>query len=132
MVPLPVMEKIYGKNQERLKRTFFSWGCSRWKLQRIWSNLASWWKVREGDTQYMLTPYVMSKKTRTYHPNSWSDKNWQCWSLSKIFHKKGRCQYPGWTGIPKVLCEKCKVHLCFTPKSNCFYSFMCKLFDSIL
>lgn len=37
--------------------------------------------------------------------------------------QKGRCKYPGCGGIPKVLCEKCKVHLCFTPKSNCFKKF---------
>ena len=37
--------------------------------------------------------------------------------------KKARCKNPGCTGIPKVYCEKCKVHLCFTPKSNCFRTF---------
>nr|XP_047132645.1 piggyBac transposable element-derived protein 3-like [Hydra vulgaris] len=37
--------------------------------------------------------------------------------------KKGRCKYPGCTGITKVFCEKCKVHLCFTSNSNCFRKF---------
>jgi hypothetical protein len=37
--------------------------------------------------------------------------------------KKGRCKNPGCDGIPKVYCDKCKVHLCFTPKSNCFTDF---------
>ncbi|XP_066941424.1 piggyBac transposable element-derived protein 2-like [Macrobrachium rosenbergii] len=37
--------------------------------------------------------------------------------------KKGRCKYPGCTGICKVFCCKCRVNLCFTPKSNCFRKF---------
>lgn len=37
--------------------------------------------------------------------------------------KKGRCKNPGCSGICKVFCCKCKVNLCFTPKSNCFMKF---------
>lgn len=29
--------------------------------------------------------------------------------------KKGRCKYPNCTGITRVMCRKCNVHLCFTP-----------------
>ena len=39
------------------------------------------------------------------------------------FSKKLSLQIPNLRRVPKVLCEKCKVHLCFTPKSNCFYKF---------
>lgn len=34
--------------------------------------------------------------------------------------KKGRCKNPGCSGICKVFCHRCKVNLCFIPKSNCF------------
>ena len=34
--------------------------------------------------------------------------------------KRGRCRKPGCSGVPKVRCVKCDVHLCFTPTSNCF------------
>ena len=37
--------------------------------------------------------------------------------------KKGRCQYPGCAGFPKVKCSKCDVRLCFSPTSNCFRKF---------
>ena len=37
--------------------------------------------------------------------------------------KKGRCKLPGCKGIPKVMCGKCKVYLCFTPAKNCFRHF---------
>jgi len=37
--------------------------------------------------------------------------------------KRGRCKEPNCAGIPKVMCTKCKVHLCFTPSSNCFMEF---------
>jgi hypothetical protein len=37
--------------------------------------------------------------------------------------KSGRCKKPNCVGIPKVICTKYKVHLCFTPSSNCFMEF---------
>jgi hypothetical protein len=37
--------------------------------------------------------------------------------------KRGRCKKPNCVSIPKVICTKCKVHLCFTPSSNCFMEF---------
>lgn len=37
--------------------------------------------------------------------------------------KRGRCKKPNCVGVPKVMCTKCKVHLCFTPSSNCFMEF---------
>ena len=43
--------------------------------------------------------------------------------FSSFVDKKGRCKYPDCTGITKVFCEKCKVHLYFTPNSNCFRKF---------
>ena len=40
-----------------------------------------------------------------------------------VFQAKGRCKKPGSTGIVMTACEKCNVHLCFTPKKNCFKDF---------
>ena len=40
-----------------------------------------------------------------------------------VFLAKGRCKKPGCTGIVMTACEKCNVHLCFTPKKNCFKDF---------
>jgi len=37
--------------------------------------------------------------------------------------KRGRCKKPNCVGIRKVMCTKCKVHLCFTPSPNCFMEF---------
>ena len=37
--------------------------------------------------------------------------------------QKGRCKVPKCTGTPKVKCQKCDVHLCFTSTSNCFLRF---------
>ena len=37
--------------------------------------------------------------------------------------KRGRCRNPGCSGVPKVTCTKCNVHLCFTPATNCFREF---------
>lgn len=37
--------------------------------------------------------------------------------------KKGRCKRPGCRGTPIWICSKCKVNLCLTPASNCFYAF---------
>jgi hypothetical protein len=37
--------------------------------------------------------------------------------------KRGRCKKPNCVSIPKVICTKYKVHLCFTPSSNCFMEF---------
>ena len=37
--------------------------------------------------------------------------------------KKGRCKYPNCTAITRVICQKCKLNLCFTVKSNCFKNF---------
>ena len=37
--------------------------------------------------------------------------------------KRGRCRKPHCAGVPKVMCVKCRVHLCFTPTSNCFTDF---------
>ena len=34
--------------------------------------------------------------------------------------KRCRCKLPGCQSITKIVCFKCKVHLCFTPRSNCF------------
>ncbi len=38
--------------------------------------------------------------------------------------KKGICKVPGCTGTPKVMCRKCKVHLCFTSEKKCFSKHM--------
>lgn len=43
--------------------------------------------------------------------------------FAEFSEKKGRCKRPGCKGIPKVMCKKCKVYLCFTPTSNCFLQF---------
>ncbi|XP_063074795.1 uncharacterized protein LOC134465189 isoform X6 [Engraulis encrasicolus] len=40
---------------------------------------------------------------------------------------RGRCKYPGCTGIIRVACSKCKVHLCLTGQKNCFKSFHTEL-----
>ncbi|KAK1882233.1 PiggyBac transposable element-derived protein 2 [Dissostichus eleginoides] len=40
--------------------------------------------------------------------------HWPVW-----VEKKGRCQYPGCTGIVKVQCSKCVTYLCFTADKNC-------------
>ncbi|KAL6459813.1 hypothetical protein MHYP_G00114560 [Metynnis hypsauchen] len=37
--------------------------------------------------------------------------------------KQGRCKKQGCTGQTRVMCEKCAVHLCFTPKKNCLRDF---------
>lgn len=37
--------------------------------------------------------------------------------------QKGRCKLPGCTGTPKVKCQKCSIHLCFTSANNCFLQF---------
>uniref|UniRef100_A0A3B1KH96 PiggyBac transposable element-derived protein domain-containing protein n=1 Tax=Astyanax mexicanus TaxID=7994 RepID=A0A3B1KH96_ASTMX len=37
--------------------------------------------------------------------------------------KQGRCKKHGCTGQTRVMCEKCGVHLCFTPKKNCLRYF---------
>ncbi|KAL3179019.1 hypothetical protein MRX96_038269 [Rhipicephalus microplus] len=37
--------------------------------------------------------------------------------------KKGRCKYPNCTGITRVMCRKCNVHLCFTPGKECMHKF---------
>jgi hypothetical protein len=37
--------------------------------------------------------------------------------------KRGHCKKPNFVGIPTVICTKCKVHLYFTPSSNCFMEF---------
>nr|CAH7720120.1 unnamed protein product [Callosobruchus chinensis] len=37
--------------------------------------------------------------------------------------KRGRCKYPGCSGLIQTMCIKCKVHLCFTPSKNCFVAF---------
>jgi hypothetical protein len=37
--------------------------------------------------------------------------------------KRGRCKKPNCVGIPEVICTKYKVHLCFSPSSNCFMEF---------
>jgi len=37
--------------------------------------------------------------------------------------KRGCCKKPNCVGIPKVMCTKCKVRLCFTPSPNCFMEF---------
>ena len=37
--------------------------------------------------------------------------------------KRGPCKKPNCVGVPKVMCTKCKVYLCFTPSSNCFMEF---------
>lgn len=44
--------------------------------------------------------------------------HWPVWG-----EKKGRCRYPGCTGIVKVKCRKCATYLCFTPQKNCFMDF---------
>ena len=41
----------------------------------------------------------------------------------EFVQNKGRCKMPGCKGITKVFCSKCKLNLCFTPKSNCFLKF---------
>ena len=43
------------------------------------------------------------------------------WSV--FSEKRGRCRKQGCSGVPKVRCVKCDVHLCFTPTSNCFVQF---------
>lgn len=37
-----------------------------------------------------------------------------------VMNKKGRCKYPGWTGIVRVQCTKCETYLCFTVERNYF------------
>ncbi|KAK3794078.1 hypothetical protein RRG08_042892 [Elysia crispata] len=37
--------------------------------------------------------------------------------------KKGRCKRPGCNGTQKWMRSKCKIHLCLTLASNCFYAF---------
>ena len=37
--------------------------------------------------------------------------------------KRCRCKLPGCQSITKIVCFKCKAHLCFTPRSNCFKKF---------
>jgi hypothetical protein len=37
--------------------------------------------------------------------------------------KWGHCKKPNCVCIHKVICTKCKVHLCFIPSSNCFIEF---------
>jgi hypothetical protein len=39
---------------------------------------------------------------------------------------KERCKNDGCKGIGRVTCEKCKVHLCFYAKQDCFSSFHLK------
>lgn len=36
-----------------------------------------------------------------------------------------RCKNKKCTGKTHVVCNKCKIHLCFTPKKNCFSNFHC-------
>lgn len=36
---------------------------------------------------------------------------------------KGRCKSPGCKGIVRVVCSKCKVHLCLNGENNCFKAF---------
>lgn len=36
-----------------------------------------------------------------------------------------RCKNEKCTGKTHVVCNKCKIHLCFTPKKNCFSDFHC-------
>lgn len=43
--------------------------------------------------------------------------------LPTFSQKKGRCKYPKCTGITRVMCRKCNVHLCFTPGKECLYKF---------
>ena len=40
-----------------------------------------------------------------------------------VMPKKGRCKYPGCTGIVRVQCTKCDVYLCLTTEKNCFIRF---------
>jgi hypothetical protein len=44
--------------------------------------------------------------------------HWPKWCAAR-----GRCRKPNCKGTSKVTCSKCKVHLCFTPKMDCFSSF---------
>ena len=37
--------------------------------------------------------------------------------------KRGRCRRHGCRGTSRVVCGKCGVHLCFTPKQDCFSVF---------
>jgi hypothetical protein len=44
--------------------------------------------------------------------------HWPKWCV-----QRGRCRRSGCTGTSRVTCSKCGVHLCLTPKQNCFQSF---------
>ncbi|XP_053467971.1 uncharacterized protein LOC128599930 isoform X2 [Ictalurus furcatus] len=44
--------------------------------------------------------------------------HWPVW-----VERKGRCKYPGCTGIVKVQCSKCATYLCFSVERNCFVNF---------
>ena len=40
-----------------------------------------------------------------------------------LAEKRGRCKFPNCKGFTSLTCEKCKVFLCLTVKSNCFRAF---------
>uniref|UniRef100_A0A9J8BZG4 PiggyBac transposable element-derived protein domain-containing protein n=2 Tax=Cyprinus carpio TaxID=7962 RepID=A0A9J8BZG4_CYPCA len=44
--------------------------------------------------------------------------HWPVW-----VERKGRCKYPGCSGIVKVQCSKCVTYLCFSVERNCFLNF---------
>jgi len=41
--------------------------------------------------------------------------------------KATRCKENNCAGKTHVVCKKCNIHLCFTPKKDCFYNFHNKL-----
>ena len=92
------------KNQDHPKRVFFSWGCSRWRLQVIWWNLVGRWKVRQHLSSVDILYNVKKKQGPTTPIPEPSTRTDNVGHFQIFSEKKCRCKYLGCTEISKVLC----------------------------
>ncbi|XP_050501220.1 uncharacterized protein LOC126881175 isoform X1 [Diabrotica virgifera virgifera] len=61
-------------------------------------------------SKYELRPDIDVQNDQLSH--------WPAWTVNKQ-----RCKFIKCKGTSRVQCEKCKVHLCFHSKNNCFKQF---------
>lgn len=82
-------------------------------------------KKKTGRQSLEVEPQVKAKKkkvpTAVVPPLSVRTDNCGHWPLHVA--DKGRCKLPQCKGFSRVMCEKCKLHLCLTKDTNCFKKF---------
>ena len=86
--------------------------------------LGAHWQLNScGDISIIsMIPNNMNKKINIFFSNFCSAGS-SLQFVTTFTEKRGRCKKSNCAGIPKVMCTKCKVHLCFTPSSNYFMEF---------